>query len=642
MAMSQHRAEAAHLDVERIGGIEETSVELGPGVTALVGRNATNRTSFLQAVMAACGSTAASVKGDADEGRVTLELGGETYERTLGRHGRSVSATGEAPLEDPRTAELFAFLLESNPVRQAVARGDPLRDLILEPIDTDAIEAEIARLQAERREIEAELEDIDTQERRLPDLQERRERLTEEIEATEAQLAEKRERLAEAGGRLDAEQARSSELDERLAALNEHRRELEEVRSDIGIEESAIEEMRAEIDDLEHERAELADAPAETIEELDRQIEFVREQKRDAEASMNDLQRIIQFNEEMLDGADIDLLEDEMAADGSESVTDQLVEGGRVVCWTCGSEVGQEAVESTLDRLRWVREDELAKADRLDDRRAGLEAERERLEQQRERAETVDRELESLREEIDQSRRWIERAEERAADLAEEVEAIERDVERLQERTQGELLETQEAVNELEFELADLREEREEVRAELERVEARVAERADLAAEREAIQEAIVEQRTRIEGIEEEAVEQFNAQMGDLLDLLGYDNIERIWLEPREASEDAERAFELHVVRTADGGATYEDSVAHLSESEREVTAIVFALAGYLAHDVYETVPFLLLDSLEAIDAERIATLVEYVSDHAAYVLVALLPEDAQALDASHDRVTGI
>ncbi len=638
--MGQQRTERARLDVERIGGIQETSVELRPGVTALVGPNATNRTSFLQAVMAACGSAAASVKGDADEGRVTLDLDGETYERTLHRHGRSVSAAGEAPLDDPRTAELFAFLLESNPVRQAVARGDPLRDLIMEPIDTDAIEAEIARLQAERREIEAELADIETQEARLPDLQERRERLTEEIEATEAQLAEKRERLAEAGGRLEAEQARSSELDERLADLNERRRELEEVRSDIEIEESAIEEIRAEIDDLERERAELADAPAETIEELDRQIEFVREQKRDSEASMNDLQRIIQFNEEMIDGADIDLLEDEVSEEGS--VTDRLVEGGRVVCWTCGSEVVQGAVESTLERLRRVRADELAKVNRLDGRLAELEEERERLEQQHQRAKAIDRELESLREEIDQSRQRIDRSEERATDLVDEVAAIEGEVEQLQERTQGELLETQEAVKELEFELADLREEREEIEAELERIEARVAEREDLGAERESIQEAIVEQRTRIEGIEAEAVEQFNAQMGDLLDLLGYDNIERIWLEPREASENAERTFELHVVRTTDGGATYEDSVAHLSESEREVTAIVFALAGYLAHDVYETVPFLLLDSLEAIDSERIATLVEYVSDHAEYVLVALLPEDAQALDGSHDHVTGI
>jgi hypothetical protein len=68
----------------------------------------------------------------------------------------------------------------------------------------------------------------------------------------------------------------------------------------------------------------------------------------------------------------------------------------------------------------------------------------------------------------------------------------------------------------------------------------------------------------------------------------------------------------------------------------------VFALAGYLAHEVYEDLPFMLLDSLEAIDSERIATLVEYLTDYTTYLLVALLPEDAAALPDEIERVTEI
>jgi hypothetical protein len=68
----------------------------------------------------------------------------------------------------------------------------------------------------------------------------------------------------------------------------------------------------------------------------------------------------------------------------------------------------------------------------------------------------------------------------------------------------------------------------------------------------------------------------------------------------------------------------------------------VFALAGYLAHEVYEEVPFILLDSLEAIDSDRIATLVEYMEGYADYLVAALLPEDAAALDDSYRRVTDI
>ena len=136
--------------------------------------------------------------------------------------------------------------------------------------------------------------------------------------------------------------------------------------------------------------------------------------------------------------------------------------------------------------------------------------------------------------------------------------------------------------------------------------------------------------------------------MATVLDILGYDNLERIWIEQvertvREGRRNGTKTlFELHIVRSTQGGATFEDTIDHLSESEREVTGLVFALAGYLVHDVYETVPFMLLDSLEAIDSERIANLIEYVADYAEFLVVALLPEDAQALDDTYARVTEI
>jgi hypothetical protein len=136
--------------------------------------------------------------------------------------------------------------------------------------------------------------------------------------------------------------------------------------------------------------------------------------------------------------------------------------------------------------------------------------------------------------------------------------------------------------------------------------------------------------------------------MDTILGLLHYDNIDRIWIErvEREVREGRRKvtrnAFELHVVRSTASGTVYEDTVSNLSESEREVTGLVFALAGYLAHEVHESVPFILLDSLEAIDSERIATLVDYFAEFADYLLVALLPEDASALPAEYERLTEI
>ncbi len=57
---------------------------------------------------------------------------------------------------------------------------------------------------------------------------------------------------------------------------------------------------------------------------------------------------------------------------------------------------------------------------------------------------------------------------------------------------------------------------------------------------------------------------------------------------------------------------------------------------------MYEKVPFILLDSLEAIDSTRIATLVDYFSEYAGYLVAALLPEDAAALEDKYERVTEI
>ncbi|WP_416841734.1 hypothetical protein [Haloferax sp. DFSO52] len=50
----------------------------------------------------------------------------------------------------------------------------------------------------------------------------------------------------------------------------------------------------------------------------------------------------------------------------------------------------------------------------------------------------------------------------------------------------------------------------------------------------------------------------------------------------------------------------------------------------------------MLLDSMEAIDSDRIAALVDYGADYADYLVCALLPEDAQALDDSFTRITAI
>ncbi|WP_425495431.1 hypothetical protein [Natrinema halophilum] len=54
------------VDVNNVGGIDQAAVEFSPGVTVLAGRHATNRTSFLNGIMATLGSDNASIKADVE------------------------------------------------------------------------------------------------------------------------------------------------------------------------------------------------------------------------------------------------------------------------------------------------------------------------------------------------------------------------------------------------------------------------------------------------------------------------------------------------------------------------------------------------------------------------------------------------
>ena len=160
MESSLRSDQSIETTVSNVGGIDEASVTIPPGVSILTGRNATNRTSFLRALMAGFGSERCSLKGDAESGSVTVELGGKPYTRTLTREDTQVVFGGEPYLDDPEPADLFAFLLEHNDARQAVARGDDLRALIMRPIDTEALSAESAACKRDRDEVEAELGEI--------------------------------------------------------------------------------------------------------------------------------------------------------------------------------------------------------------------------------------------------------------------------------------------------------------------------------------------------------------------------------------------------------------------------------------------------------------------------------------------------
>ncbi|SDY09142.1 archaea-specific SMC-related protein [Halobellus clavatus] len=646
MAASEQLTESAHFTVENIGGIDHTDVEIPRGVTVLTGKNATNRTSFLRSIMCAMGSQRVSLKGDADQGKVELTLGENTYERTVKRVGDGVQFEGEPYLDDPDVADLFAFLLETNNARQAAAREEQLRDVIMRPVDVEAIRDEIRRLETKKGDINDELAQIESRKRDLPDLERQRTTLQEKIEDKREELAALEADIDDSSRDVEQGRKEQAELESKLQDLRETRSELESVRRKIERQNESISSLKRERSELQEDLDELPETPMGDHRDLEAEIDRLRSQRQELNTEINELRSLIQYNEERLEAEDYELLQDGGgAATGDNSVTDQLVgDDDTVVCWTCGSSVGRDQIESTIERLKDLRSEKVetlneVKSD-LDDRK---EEQREATQKQRRRTE-IERKLDDIDDELDRRNEQVEALKETRESLTEDVESLESEVDSLESADFDEILSLHKEANQLEFEIDNLESELDEVTAEIEAIEDDVERAEELREERSELVDELTDQRTKIDQIEAEAVASFNEHMESILDLLAYENIERIWIERIEANDasDAETQFELHIVRTTENGAAYEDTIDHLSESEREVTGLIFALAGYLVHDLHESVPFMLLDSLEAIDSDRIAALVEYFADYADFLVVALLPEDAQALDDDFTRVTSI
>ncbi len=640
MSMDQLSSATTHVDVSNIGGIDEATVTLPPGVSVLTGRNATNRTSFLQALMAGLGSNRSSLKGDADEGSVTLQIGEETHSRTLKRQGDTVVFSGDPYLDNPEIADLFAFLLENNEARQAVARDDDLREIIMRPIDTDQIEAEITSCKRERDELEAEIERLDELGRELPALEEARQEKREELADAREELADAQARLDDLDTGVEESRSRKQELEDAFQRVRGARSKLEDLEFDLETERSTLAEYEAEREELQETLAETEAVEADP-DRLAGRLDELRRRKRSLDDTVNELSRVISFNQEMLEGDGLEVVED-------DTPTSALKAGGETVCWTCGSEVASDQIEATLDRLQELRSERLAERnevradiDDLTDKQSSI---RDR-ERERERAEQRLSEIESD----------IETTQSRIADLTKQIEAQQDTIEELENEAESidvdgheEALDLHREINGIELRIERVESEIDDLDDEIDEHEAAIDERDDLREQRESLADTLTELRTRVDRIEENAVTEFNDHMETVLGILQYDNLDRIWIERRETAVREGRRkvsrtqFDLHIVRSADDGPAYEDTIDHLSESEREVTGLVFALAGYLVHDVHEVVPFIILDSLEAIDSDRIARVVEYFHDHASYLVTALLPEDAAALSDEYTYVESL
>ncbi|WP_418286500.1 archaea-specific SMC-related protein [Halorubrum sp. DTA46] len=640
MSSKQVSLPTVSVDVHNIGGIDEASVTLPPDVSILTGRNATNRTSFLQALMAGLGSQQSSLKGDADEGSVTLNIGEETYTRTLTRQNGSVVFGGDPYLDDPTLADLFAFLLENNEARRAVARGDNLREIIMRPIDTDQIEAEIESCKRKRADLEDRIEAINELERELPELEAERREKREELADAQTELKETQAELERLDTGVEESRSRKQDLENAFERVREARSALDDLEFDLETERTTLAELRSEREELA-ETLEDAEAVDRNPDRLAGRIDELRRHKRSLDETINELGSVVNFNEEMLNGEGLDL---EERADP----TDALTASDETVCWTCGSEIETTQIEQTLDRLRNLRSETLDERSEIQTQITELTDEQSALKKREQQRRRTERRLEEVTSQIEDTTDRIADLEDRIDEQEETVAELEAETAEVDIEGHDETLELHREVNGIELRIERLESDIDDIETEIVDREASIDERDSLQEERESLSERLTDLRTRVDRIEEEAVDAFNEHMETVLNILEYDNLDRIWIERRDVEVREGRRkvnrtrFDLHIVRSTADGTAYEDTVDHLSESEREVTGLVFALAGYLVHDVAETVPFIVLDSLEAIDSNRIARVVEYFREHSEYLIAALLPEDAASLTEEYTYVETI
>lgn len=637
-----------HIAVQNLGGIDSLAADIPPGVTLLVGRNATNRTSLLRSLAAGLGGeqSAARLKTDCDSGSVELAIDGEKYTRTYNRNGQSVSTEGEPFTDDAEIVDTFVGLFADCPARVAVETDRNLRDVLMSPVDTSEIRAEITQLKRERESVEETIERAESRKQKLPSLTERRAELEAELHSVEENIAATEsvvDEIEETADDSDASAELRSQLETLRSELSRAERKVDQTEQQRQFRQGERDDLREEREQVKTELAEFADADEleGTIDRLERELDQLSEQRQTLRQTVEDLHSVIQANESFLD-ADMETVG--FVEDGT--VTGALDPDSRQIeCWTCGTSVERSQVTAQIETLREVVARHRTEMRDLEERLRELKQEKSSHEETLAEYEEMTHRLDELDSRIEQHTEKLaalepkrEEHEATIEELEAEISSVEEELENVETETTEEtetFVDAHKELTQLERKRGRLETQLEGVRSEIEEIESLDEQRAQAQTQYDELTTELESLRGRIDQLEGNLVETLNEIMEDLVDRLEYKNLARVWVERRKS--DRNSSFELHIVRESEDGAVYEDTVDTLSESEREVVGLVIALAGHLVHDVSEEVPFLLSDSVEMIDGERLAKLLQYMIEQTKieYLTVALLPKDAQAVQST-------
>ena len=566
------------LTIENIAGIRTADVTVQPNVNAVRASNWQGKSSLLAAIRAVMGVSTPLSEG-AESGFVTLETEDTSTSVHLHRRNGRINREGTPYLADEYDrvrGELFAFLDERNPIRQAVRNDDPLEDLLTRPLDFENIDEKIADRKHERKQVEAELERAEQAADKLPKLEERKTSLENDLQDRRQQRDELP--TADAGtsetkrDELSSARAERDRLEQRLERLE---RTLERAREKLADRQNELDELEVDSDvDLE------ADLAAE------------RQELRNREREIELLQSVYESNKQVLDENRLDLLTD---------VSHEVLED-TAVCWVCGKDATREDFETQLDtlseRIKTLRSDATEHRERVE----ALEERHDEHRRAERRQSDLETEIRTLKETVSEHEDSVERVTKQLEELSDRVEVLEGDVEQIDdERT-----DIEGNIKYLEAELGD-------IRSEIEEVEAEAARRETLSEERDRLADEITQLRTRKAETKQRIRDAFEAEMTEIIPRF------EVGFEAARLTSD----FELIIAREG-----REASLDALSEGEVELLGIIVALAGYEAFEVADAVPILTLDQLGSIATDNLRMLVEYVSERAEYLMLTAFPED--------------
>lgn len=602
------------IDVTNVGGIESLERTLTGPVSIVTGTNASNKTSLLQAVAFGIGRSTVPIRSGANEAHVELKVGEKETSRTAKRKGRGIRISGDQFLDDEDDIELFerfACLLEFNDIRQAIREGRSIEDLLKEPMD-------LTNLESRRDELLQRKQSLKTEVGELEDLE-------DQITSKEEELKAKRDRVDSLEAKLDNLRKQQNatvngdgevtKLREEQASLvhkrNEHENQIQELKNAIGRIEDNLENTKSELTAAREE------ANSYDIDKLQSERDEIRHNLDDITDRVEVLQSVLTANREMLSSSYTGAL-------GKET---SLLED-TITCWACGNEAQISNFEETLEELRDIVTEDKERREEYQPKLETIESNISEAKQARSDVTDLEADVHDLENRLENRRESLETKQQSLEGIRDDIEVIDEELANHESAQESDVTDLQEDIEDVRVNLYTARSEIERLESSIEDLQDRLDTRERKKAELDDVSEEVVALSERIRTLEQDLREGFNDAINELIDVLEYEHIERIWLDGD---------FELIVAREVDGVVT-EDDINHLSESEREMVGLVLALAGYITYELSEIAPVLLMDTLGAFDAERTADLVAYFADEAPLLLTALLPESASTVDEEIDQ----